>query len=388
MEVINDPDIGLEETGHSMTATTLVVQPAVLTPAPQPHTVSPVVWAGIDTHQLIHHAAVVDDRGGVLGDRQFPATAAGYRQLWAWVSSHGHLAGVGIEQTGSYGAGIALFLTAQDVPVWEVNTPDLTVRRGRGKSDQIDAVMAARAVADGRAHTVPKTKTDVVEAIRVLTVARKSAVKTRTKLASQVRDLITTAPQGLREQLLPLSTTARYTACARLRPDPSSGDVVLAATKTALKALGSHALLLTAQIKELDKELDRLVQPVAPTLLAQRQVGIHVAAQLLITAGQNADRLHSEASFARLIGVAPVPANSGKNTTRHRLHRGGDRQANSAVHTVAVGRLKDHTPTIEYMQRRTTEGRSKQDIIRCLKRYIARDLYYALKHDLAALDEL
>lgn len=341
------------------------------------------VWVGVDTHQRTHHAAVIDQTTAVLGDREFPATAAGYRELAGWAAGYGQVVAVGVEQTSTYGAGLTRHLQAAGLRVIEVNRPDLAIRASDGKTDRIDAVMAARAVHSGRATVPPKDTTGIVEAIRRLHRTRDLLVKHRTAAMNQLRDHITTAPQDLREPLLPLTTTARVTACLDLEP---AGDPVHTATITSLQVLARYITQLTTQIADLTKDHNRLVTQAAPTQLSLRQVGHQIAAQILITAGENPERLRSEASFARLCGVAPIPASSGK-TTRHRLHRGGDRQANRALYLIATGRMKDHPATRAYVQRKTPPGgtTNTKHIIRCLKRHIAREIYHALKTDLERL---
>lgn len=347
--------------------------------------VRPVVWLGVDTHQRTHHAAVCDGGGGVLAQRGFAATSAGYDDLIAWAQAHGRVAAAGVESTSSYGAGLTRRLNTEGIVVRDVNAPDLGVRAGQGKSDPIDAVMAARAVISGRTVVIPKETTGVIESIRVLKVARDSAVKARTAAYGQLRDLATTAPDDLREQLLPLTRAQRVKSCRALRPrlaGASRETIAAQAAKHALKSLAMRISDLDEEIAELDRALRPLVTATAPRLLTLTQVGVHTAAQLLITAGQNIDRITGEAAFARLCGVAPIPASSGK-TTRMRLHRGGDRQANRAIYLIAVGRLRSDPRSRAYRERRTAEGLDTNDIIRCLKRYAAREIWNALKTDLA-----
>lgn len=352
--------------------------------------VVPVVWLGVDTHQRTHQAAVCDAGGGVLAEAGFAASKVGYEALVVWAHRYGRVVAAGVESTSSYGAGLTRHLRAVGVTVHEVNAPDLGVRAGQGKSDAIDAVMAARAVIGGRTVVIPKDTTGVIEAIRTLKVARDGAVKARTAALSQLRDLVTTGPEELREQLLPLTGRQRVAQCVRLRPRLSGTDpdaVALQATKHALRSLARRVEELDEEIADLDHALTPLVTATAPRLTALQQVGVHTAAQLLITAGQNIDRITSEAAFARLCGVAPIPASSGK-TTRMRLHRGGDRQANRALYLITVGRLRSDPRSQAYRTRRQAEGLDTKDIIRCLKRYAAREVWNALKTDLARLDDL
>jgi transposase len=343
-------------------------------------TATQTVIVGVDTHQRTHHAVVVDTGGRRLGDQEFPVSEAGYARLLNWAAGFGVIDVVGVESTGSYGAGLTRSLLAAGVEVIEVNAPEKATRARNGKSDPIDADAAARAVLTGRASARPKVTTGVVESIRALKVVRDSAVKNRTAAISQLRDLITTAPAVLHDQLIGQTTKQRIARAARFRLEPTAvapEQVV----KMALRTLAHRIQDLEAEIANLDAVLKGMVAATVPTLISKRQISTQTAAQLLITAGQNPDRFRSEAAFAKLTGAAPLPASSGKSN-RMRLNRGGDRQANKALHLIAVGRLKDHQPTINYARRREAEGLSRRDIIRCLKRYIARETYNALKHDL------
>jgi transposase len=342
------------------------------------------VWAGVDTHQLTHHAAVIDAAQNRLGDAQFPASQAGYRDLSAYLAGFGQVVAVGVESTGSYGAGLTRHLSASQpgTEVFEVSRPEKSTRVKAGKSDPIDAYSAAVQVRTGRATGRPKLSTGIVESLRALKVPRDSAVKDRTRAYSQLRDLITTAPGTLKDDLITLTGKQRVTRVLAMRPDPTRLSDPVQATKRALQALARRITYLDAEIKAADQQLAALTAQACPTLLGMRQVGPQTAAQLVITAGQNIDRMRTEATFAKLVGVAPLPASSGKSNTRHRLNRGGDRQANSALYMIIVGRMKDHPETLAYIQRRTAEGMSTPEIIRCLKRHLARSVYRALKHDL------
>lgn len=344
------------------------------------------VIGGVDTHSLTHHAAVLDAvTGEVLSDRQFEATEVGYRRLLGWFNSQGELVAVGVEGAGCYGAGLARFLARSQVQVHDVPRPDRTVRRRQGKTDPIDAVCAARKVIAGESLAIPKTGIGPVEAIRAIHLARNGAVKARVAAVNQLHALLVTAPAPLRAQLQPLTGVALVAACAALRPAAGKLDDPLCATKVGLRRLAHRIQTLTEEISDADTDLDHLTARCAPTLRNLPGVGPTVAAQLLITCGDNPHRLRSDASFARLTGAAPIPASSGQ-TRRHRLHRGGDRQANRALYTICLTRLRHHQPTRDYTQRRTTEGLNKKEIIRCLKRYICREVLTAIKTDLATLD--
>jgi transposase len=336
------------------------------------------VAGGVDTHADTHTAAVVDTAGRKLGHQQFPTTAAGYRQLLAWLHSFGELLIVGIEGTGVYGAGLARHLAAEGVAMLEVDRPDRKTRRFAGKSDPLDAEAAARTALAGVRTGTPKDRSGEVEALRNLRVARRSAIDQRADCQRRIKALIITAVEPLRTQLRGLTGARLIATCAALRPDPARIGEPEQAAKTALRALARRHAALTDEIDELDDLIEPLVAAINPELLACTGVGADVAGQLLVTAGQNADRLHSEPAFAMLCGVAPIPASSGR-TNRHRLNRGGDRQANAALYRVVLCRMRWDPRTRAYVERRTKEGLSKKDIIRCLKRMIARELYYVLR---------
>jgi transposase len=332
------------------------------------------VAGGVDTHLDTHTAAVIDQVGRVLGTQQFPATAAGYTALLNWMRGFGGLGRVGVEGTGAYGAGLARRLRDEQVEVIEVDRPDRKTRRFQGKSDPIDAIQAAKAALAGERTGVPKQRDGRVEALRNLRVARRSAVDQRADTQRQIKTLIVTAPDELRAQLRGLTVKQLITVCASMRPDRADAPVPVTAVKIALRSLAHRHQQLSAEITDLDEVLDPLVTAINPGLLTANGVGTDVAGQLLVTAGENHERLTSEAAFAMLCGAAPIPASSGK-TNRHRLNRGGDRQANAVLYRVVLCRLRWDPRTRDYMQRRTKEGLSKKEIIRCLKRYIARELY-------------
>ncbi|MDQ7910686.1 IS110 family transposase [Phytohabitans sp. ZYX-F-186] len=332
------------------------------------------VVGGIDTHQDTHTAAVIDLVGRVLGTEQFPATTAGYTALLAWMRRHGQLLRVGVEGTGAYGAGLARLLHQQHVEVIEVDRPDRKTRRLAGKSDPIDAIAAAKTALAGERTGTPKQRDGRVEALRNLRVARRSAVEQRADTQRQIKTLIVTAPDDLRARLRGLAVKKLITTCANLRPDRADAASPATAAKLALRTLARRHQQLSVEITDLDELLDPLVAAINPALVAVHGVGADTAGQLLVTAGENHDRLASETAFAMLCGAAPLPASSGK-TTRHRLNRGGDRQANAALYRVVLSRLRWDPNTRAYMERRTKNGLSKKEIIRCLKRYVARELY-------------
>lgn len=343
------------------------------------------VIGGVDTHGHTHHAAVLDAATGkLLGDQEFLVTSEGYRQLLNWLRSFGQVDSIGIEGTGSFGAGLFRYLDAEGVSVIEADRPNRRDRRRQGKSDPIDAIAAARAVLAGTASTIPKTRTGPVEAIRALRTTRASAVKARTAAMNQISALIYCAPQDLRADLTGLTRTALIIRCSRLRVDDTALADPGVATKAALRALARRVQSLEDEIHIADTRLAPLVATTAPATSAIFGAGSDTAGQLLTTAGDNPNRLASEAALARLCGVAPIPASSG-NTTRHRLHRGGDRAANRAIYMIVLSRLRWHAPTRDYVARRTAQGKTKKEIIRCLKRYVIREIYVALNTDFANL---
>jgi transposase len=334
------------------------------------------VTGGVDTHADTHMAAALDPVGGLLGVQEFPATAAGYGRLLDWLGGFGTVCLVGIEGTGSYGAGLARHMAAAGVRVVEVDRSDRQDRRRAGKSDPLDAVSAARAAQSGRARGAPKGRDGAVEAIRALMVARRSARAERTQTINQARALILTGPEDLRVRFAGHAAAGLAAGIALLRPRP--GDAAGYATRFALRELGRRAEFLDGQIERLDDLIVPLVTARAPGLLALYGVGPETAALLLAAAGDHPERLRSEAAWAHLCAVAPIPASSGKRT-RHRLNRGGDRQANHALWRIVITRMSSHPPTRAYVDRRTAEGLSKKEIIRCLKRYVAREVYPQLR---------
>lgn len=333
------------------------------------------VTVGVDTHLDVHVAVALDGLGVRLGELRLPTTLAGYRELEHWATELGAVRAFGIEGTGSYGAGLMRYLGARGHRVTEVNRPDRATRRRLGKSDPIDAEMAARAVLSGVATGTPKAGDGSVEMVRMLKIARDSAIKARTQSLNQLRSLLVTAPAELRESLAGLSALRLLQRCAAFRVGVL--DTPTAAARHTLRSLARRNLALRAEAKDLEAGMHRLLVGAAPSLLGAFGVGTDTAATLLATAGDHPGRIHSEAAFAALCGVSPIPASSGK-TTRHRLNRGGDRQANAALHRVILVRLRWHGPTQAYKARRITEGKTTAEVIRCLKRYLAREIYRLL----------
>jgi transposase len=331
------------------------------------------VTGGVDTHLDANVAAVLDRVGGLLGTESFPTTVDGNRRLVAWMADFGRIGKVGVEGTGSYGAPLARLLREAGIEVLEVDRPNRQERRRKGKTDVVDAIEAARAAQGQRQLGAAKTKDGNVEAIRALMVAKRSARDQKIATMNQIRHLGFTAPEEIRQALQGVSRRLIAKRAAGLRPNPD-GDPVSFATKTALRSLGRRVLELDTERKQLDQLLDRFVTEAAPGLLELYGVGKDSAARLLVAAGDNPDRLRSEGAWARLCGVSPIEASSGK-VTRHRLNPGGNRQANAALWHIVITRMSADPRTQAYAQRRAKEGRTNKEIIRVLKRYVAREVY-------------
>jgi transposase len=332
------------------------------------------VTVGVDTHAEVHVAVAKDSFGRRLDATSVATTPAGYAELLGWAQRLGQPDAWGIEGTGSFGAGLTRFLRAHGQVVVEVNRPDRQTRRRRGKSDPLDAEAAARAV-QAQQGSVPKAGDGQVEMIRSLRVARATAMKARTQAINAFKGLLVTAPAELREQLRGLSTVRLVQTAAVLELGPVTTPA--AAATLGLRTLARRYQALSAELRVLDAELDRLTRAAAPRLLALFGVGADSAGALLVAAGDNPDRLRSNAAFSMLCGASPIQASSGK-TRRHRLNRGGDRQANAALHRIVVARLRHDPQTQDYLVRRIREGKSKKEAIRCLKRYVAREVFAAL----------
>ena len=347
--------------------------------AERPETTEVAVILGVDTHLDFHVAVAVDHLGRRLGESNVPTTAKGYERLLRWAEGFGPVRCAGVEGTSSYGAGLARHMRTRGIEVLEVERPKhrrRSSRRNLKKSDPSDAERAARAVLAGEASGVPKSGDGRVEMIRTLRAARRSAMKARTQAANQLQGLRVTAPEDLLNRLRGLSTKELVSVAARFRLGDDPRDVPTA-TKFALRSVARRYEALSAEIADLDAHLGPLVAQVAPELVALPGIGTDSAATLLIAAGDNPQRLGSEASFANLCGVSPIEASSGK-VVRHRLNRGGNREANRALYMTCLARMRRDLRTKEYVARRTAEGKSKREIIRCLKRYLAREVYHVL----------
>ncbi|MEV6612295.1 IS110 family transposase, partial [Kutzneria sp. NPDC051319] len=365
------------------------------------------ITGGVDTHRDFHVAAATDTLGHHLGTRRFPATTTGHTALLTWLTGFGPVTAVGVEGTGSYGAGLTTHLHTHGITVREVTRPNRQTRRRTGKSDPADAIAAAAATLAATATATPKPRTGPVESVRVLRTVRDQLNKARTATINTLHALTVTAPDDLRESLHGLSTTALITHCATLpAPTPPAPGLrgkakTHAAHALATALLDSHtglrlALTQLAQtirvydtrLRELDTALHAVVTTIAPRTIGLYGLGPDTTGQLLTTAGHTPDRLHSEAAFARLTGVAPRDASSG-NHDHQRLSRAGDRQANAALYRVVLTRLAGHEATRAYLAKRLSPNSgNKKHLIRCLKRYAAREIYPRLMADLAALPTL
>src|SRR5664279_3268439 len=332
------------------------------------------ITGGVDTHLDVHVAAALDERGALLGVESFETTPKGYDKLLTWLRSFGTVELLGVEGTGSYGAGLTRHLHSEGVRVVEVDRPNRQRRRRHGKSDPEDAISAARAAQGGDATG---------EAMRVLRVARASARKGRTQALNQMRSLISTGPDCVRADLRHLNVYRMLERASSYRPGTKRDLVSI--NKLTLRMLAGRAIELEEEIKEIDAVLKPMVKETAPELSALSGVGTDIASALLVAAGDNPERLRNEASFAHLCGTSPIDASSGKNQ-RHRLNRSGDRQANSALWHIVITRMVSDPRTREYIARRMKEGQTKKEAIRCLKRYIAREVYNNLPMEHLALD--
>lgn len=332
------------------------------------------ITGGVDTHADVHVAAAVDQNGGLLGVESFPADLAGYERFLGWLTGFGRVTRIGVEGTGSWGVGLARFLADKDVEVIEVDRPNRQARRKQGKSDPTDAVSAARAALSGEASVTPKGRNGPVEQIRVLLVARRSAREQRIQSLNQLRHLVFCAPEEIRIRFKDRYKTGLVNEAASMQPRKGS-DPLAYTTNLVIRNLARRVKRLNDEMREVDRMLTGLINQTAPSLLELYGLGTDTAASLLVAAGDNPDRVHSEGSWARLCGVAPLPANSGKVNARYRLNRGGDRQANAALYRIVLTRMSSDEKTRRYVARRRSEGLNSGEIMRCLKRYVARQTF-------------
>lgn len=342
------------------------------------------VTGGVDTHADIHVAATVCSTSHrLLEVSEFETTLAGYKELLGWMAGHGPIDAVGIEGTGSYGAGLARFLTEQGVELVEVTRPDRQARRAQGKSDPVDAEAAARAVLSGRATGTPKRRDGLIEATRLHLLVYDAVVGERTAMRNRLHAVLTSAPAEIRQEVAQSPESSRIATLSRWRAR-AGDDVVASACRQVLRELARHILTLEQRADAARAQLDALTAEAAPALRDLYGVGVITAAQLLVTVGDNPERIRSEAALAKLCGVAPLQASSGK-THRHRLNRGGNRTANHALWRIAMVRRNNEPRTQAYFARRRAEGLSDREIMRCVKRFIVRELYRALTRSAPAV---
>lgn len=332
------------------------------------------IIAGVDTHTGTHTLALLDMNGRVLSTNTFGADPDGYGRLIAMLGAPARCAGIGVEGTNSFGAALARRLQAAGFPVYEALKPKRGVRRKDGRSDPIDAIAAARSVLAGDGTSLPKSSDGWVEALRHLNAERSQLVAAMTTPANSTGGLPVTAPEPIREKYRGLRTETRMNRLASCRP---SGGLVAHSMLTALKGAAKAWKTPKEQADLLEERMRSILDTNARPLLDIYCAGTITAATIAIVAGDNPERIRDEAAFAKLCGACPIPASSGK-TNRHRLNRGGNRQGNMALHRIAIVRLRYHQPTRDYVAKKTREGKSKLEIIRCLKRYIAREAYKAL----------
>lgn len=335
------------------------------------------VVVGVDTHKHIHVAAVLDTIGGILATLTIPTDTGGFQQLLDWAGSHGRILAFGVEGTGSYGATLASFLRRTGHKVVEAGRPDRRLRRLNGKSDTLDAENAARAVLAGFATTTPKSADGESEMIRQLKIAHDQAVEQRAAAMVTMKAMLVHAPDALRRETTGKTQIALARHLAGLRTRGLNGPED--ALRHALRALAKRWQYLDSEAKELTKMIGDLVRRAAPQLLEPLGIGVDTAAEILVVVGDNPERIKSEAALAKLAGISPVPTGSGMTGGRYRINHGGHRQLNAAIYRTVIVRMRFHQPTIDYVARRTAEGKTKREIIRCLKRYVIREVYRLLR---------
>jgi transposase len=332
---------------------------------------------GVDPHRDSHALAIVHVlSGAVVFEATIAASSQGYAEAWQLVDAHapGRRA-FAVEGSGSFGAGLTRLLTSRGERVLEVGRLRRE-RRSGGKTDALDAIRAARSVLGQERPATPRAGGER-QALQALVAAREGAVNAKCAGLAQLRDLLVTTPEPLRSELRPLTQAPLLRRLAATRPE-TRRDPELRGSLLALRSIARRVLQLQAEERELARQIETLTRKLAPQLLDQPGIGPHAAAQLLLSWSHHG-RIRSEAAFARLAGTAPIPASSGQ-TVRHRLDRSGDRKLNRALHLILVTRKRTHPPTIAYIERRIQEGKTRREATRCLKRYLARNLYRLLEH--------
>ncbi|HEY0187571.1 MAG TPA: IS110 family transposase [Cellulomonas sp.] len=335
------------------------------------------VVIGVDTHRHVHVAAAMDTIGGIVGTLTIPTDTGGFQQLADWAATFGRVLAFGIEGSGSYGATLASSLRRSGHKIVEAGRPDRRLRRMNGKSDTLDAENAARAVLAGLATATPKSADGAAEMIRQLKIAHDQAIEQRSATMVTMKAMLVHAPDELRREAARKTqiTLARHLAALRPRALQTPED----ALRHTLRALARRWQHLDTEANDLTAMIAELVQASAPQLLESFGIGVDTAAEILLVVGDNPERIHSEAALAKLAGISPVPTGSGMTSGRHRINHGGHRQLNAAIYRTVIVRMRFHQPTIDYVARRTTEGKTKREIIRCLKRYVIREVYHLLR---------
>lgn len=334
------------------------------------------IIAGVDTHKDRHVLCLLDGIGRKVFSASYPADKCGYVQLAEAIGNPSCCLVVGVEGTASFGAGLSTHLISMGYPVVEVLRPKRDKRRkGKGKNDEIDAEIAARNAASENGTSVPKSRDGWVEGVRTLMIARDLEIQTSTKVMNAVKSLLVTAPESFRAKYREYNGSCLMERLSRGRT--GSGDVSSGALTTALKSLARTWLELERRSLDLRKLVEGLLLENAPALLEVPGCGAINAADLAIAAGDNPERLGLQSAFAALCGASPIEALSGK-VTRHRLNRGKNRSANRALHMIVVNRMRHDERTVAYIKRRTSENKTKREAMRCLKRYVAREIYSVL----------
>lgn len=336
--------------------------------------------AGVDTHSQTHTMAILTITGKVVSTVTYPADHDGYQALISGLRAAGNVTVIGVEGTGSYGAGLTRALTGAGYAVKEVLRPSRQTRRLRGKSDPIDAVEAARAVIAGNGVSEPKDTETVTESLRLLLATRTQLIRMMTVFTNTIKQMLITAPEPVRARYRDLPTPVLMKQLAATRPSPHTLDDTSTAAVYALRTLARSRRDAEQEATDLEQHMHTLIRAWYPQMLTIYGAGTISAAKLIVTAGGNPTRIRGEAAFAALCGVSPIPASSGK-TTRYRLNRGGDRRGNSALHRIALVRMQHDPTTREYTARRKAEGKSTREILRCLKRAIAREVYRTLTNN-------
>jgi transposase len=344
------------------------------------------VVVGIDTHKYVHVGAVFDTAAGLLSTVSVPADSDGFVQLLSWAESFGQPVAFGIEGTGSYGGALTSFVRRRGYRVIEVARPDRRIRRLVGKSDTIDAQNAAKAVMAGFATAEPKTADGTVEMIRQLKVAHDTAVKARATTMVTLKAMLVHAPEALRSETAGKTQIMLARHCAALIVEylTSPEDSI----RVTLASLARRWLTLDHEAAELHEHIEGLVKTTAPQLVQSYGIGADTAAEILIVFGDNPERIKSEAALAKLAGISPIPASSGTTTGKFRINHGGHRQLNAAIYRTVIVRMRFHEPTKIYVARRTAEGKAKRDIIRCLKRYVIREVYHLVNNPVTSVDAI